>query len=426
MSTAPRGTADAAARPGKPDYYLLLGAQALALVSTGVATVALALLAYRLAGADSGGVLGTALAIKMLTYVSVAPLGTAIAERLPRRSLLIALDLVRAGVVFLLPLVTEVWQIYLLIFVFQAASGIFTPTVQALVTELVPGEKDYAKALARSRLMLELDGAISPALAAGLLLLMSFAGLFGTAVLGFLVSAALILRTVLPPPVRHGARGPISRIRRGLGIFLATPRLRALMALNLAVAVPAAMVTVNTVVLVRADLGLPGREAAVALAVFGLGSVLGALAVPRLLDARSHRAVMLGGSALAAGGLALGALVPGYAGLLGLWALIGFGGGVAATPAGMLLRRSSARDDRPALYAAQFALANAALLLGYLLAGWLGAWIGMPAAFLAMGALAALAVAAAAMAWPRRDMGALAEAEEDARPDAELPRGDHS
>jgi len=55
-------------------YRHLLMAQVIALVGTGLATVALGLLAYDLAGADAGKVLGTALAIKMIAYIGVAPI----------------------------------------------------------------------------------------------------------------------------------------------------------------------------------------------------------------------------------------------------------------------------------------------------------------------------------------------------------------
>ena len=56
--------------PNKRVYYHLFFAQVIALVSTGVATIALALLAYKLAGAEAGAVMGAALAIKMLAYMS--------------------------------------------------------------------------------------------------------------------------------------------------------------------------------------------------------------------------------------------------------------------------------------------------------------------------------------------------------------------
>lgn len=102
-------------------YRHLFAAQVIALLGTGLMTVALGLLAYDLAGADAGAVLGTALAIKMIAYVGVAPVAQAFTDRLPRRSLLVGLDLIRGAVALCLPFVTEIWQIYLLIFVLQAA-----------------------------------------------------------------------------------------------------------------------------------------------------------------------------------------------------------------------------------------------------------------------------------------------------------------
>ncbi len=58
-------------------YRHLFFAQVIALVGTGLATVALGLLAYEIAGADAGAVLGTALAIKMVAYVGIAPIAGA-------------------------------------------------------------------------------------------------------------------------------------------------------------------------------------------------------------------------------------------------------------------------------------------------------------------------------------------------------------
>ncbi|HOU64951.1 MAG TPA: MFS transporter, partial [Thermomonas sp.] len=59
-------------------FRRLFAAQVIALVGTGLATVALALLAYDLAGAHAGEVLGTALAIKMVVYVVLAPVSGAL------------------------------------------------------------------------------------------------------------------------------------------------------------------------------------------------------------------------------------------------------------------------------------------------------------------------------------------------------------
>ena len=265
-------------------YRHLFFAQVIALLGTGLATVALGLLAYDLAGANAGAVLGTALAIKMLAYIGVAPVASAMAERLPRRAVLVALDLVRAAVALVLPFVTQIWQVYVLIFVLQSASAAFTPTFQATIPDVLPEEADYTKALSLSRLAYDLESLVSPMLAALLLTVVSYHSLFGGTVVGFIASAALVVSVVLPIAKMPPKRSIYERTTRGMRIYLATPRLRGLLALNLAVAAGSAMVIVNTVVMVQSQMGLTQTSTAIALACFGAGSMVMALALPRLLD----------------------------------------------------------------------------------------------------------------------------------------------
>ena len=249
-------------------YRHLFAAQVIALIGTGLLTVALGLLAFELAGERAGAVLGTALAIKMIAYVGVAPIVGGFADRLPRRAFLVAMDLVRAGIALLLPFVTEVWQVYVLIFLLQSASAAFTPTFQATIPDLLPEEKDYTRALSLSRLAYDLESLLSPTLAAALLTVIGFHWLFGGTVIGFLASAALVLSVRLPQPTPAVHTGGIyEKTTRGSRIYLATPRLRGLLALNLSVASAGAMVIVNTVVIVRALFGRPESDVAIALAV---------------------------------------------------------------------------------------------------------------------------------------------------------------
>ena len=138
-------------------YRRLFFAQIIALIGTGLTTVALGLLAFDLAGDQAGTVLGTALAIKMVAYIGVAPVAAAFAERLPRRAMLVGLDLTRALVALALPFVTEVWQVYLLIFVLQSASAAFTPTFQATIPDILTDEVQYTKALSLARLAYDLE-----------------------------------------------------------------------------------------------------------------------------------------------------------------------------------------------------------------------------------------------------------------------------
>ncbi len=382
----------------------------MALLGTGLLTVALSLLAYDLAGERAGAVLGTALAIKMIAYVGLAPVAGAIAENLPRKAVLIGADLVRASVSLFLPFIDAVWQIYLLIFILQAASATFTPTFQAVIPDILPDEKDYTKALSLSRLAYDLENLVSPALAGILLSIMSYHWLFGGTVVGFLGSAALVAATLVPAlPQTAKARPFFARLTRGTRIYLATPRLRGLLALNMAAAAAGAFVIVNTVVLVRSGYGAGETQVAQALAAFGGGSMLAALSLPRLLDRLPDRLVMVA-AAFLLGALTLGHAVymfaeglPGWTGFLLAWAASGTLYSAVLTPSGRLLRRSAHAEDRPAVFAAQFALSHACWLITYPLAGWTGETFGWSAAMAILGALALAASALALALWPAGD-----------------------
>lgn len=391
----------------------LFFAQVIALIGTGLATVALGLLAYDIAGADAGAVLGTALAIKMIAYVGVAPVAAAFAERVPRRTMLVCLDLVRAAVALLLPFVTQVWQVYVLIFVLQSASAAFTPTFQATIPDVLPDEKEYTRALSLSRLAYDMESVVSPMLAAALLSVISFHSLFAGTVIGFLASAAFVVSVVLPTAPATEKRGIYERTTRGLRIYLRTPRLRGLLALNLAIASASAMVIVNTVVLVQAKFGLDQRSTAFAMAAFGGGSMIAALLLPNLLDKVPDRKAMLMGASGLVVGLFLGTQVASYGMLLSLWFALGLCYSLTQTPSGRLLRRSSQSGDRPALFAAQFALSHCCWLIAYPLAGWIGARAGLTVSFLVLGAIAAIAVVLAVRLWPSNDPDVIEHTHDD-------------
>ncbi|MGW2250938.1 MFS transporter [Kitasatospora sp. NPDC001660] len=405
-------------------YRHLFTAQVVALVGTGLATVALSLLAYDLAGAGASAVLGTALAIKMVAYVAIAPLAGAIAGRIPRRALMVAMDLTRAGVALTLPFVTQVWEVYVLIFLLQAASAAFTPTFQATIPDLLPAERDYTQALSMSRLAYDLESLFSPALAAFLLTLVPYNWLFAGTTVGFLASAALVVSAALPKPApveRTG--GAYSKAAFGSRLFRATPRLRALLALDLAVAAAGAIVFVNTVVVVREHFHRPAGAVSLALGAYGAGSMLAALLLPRLLARTGDRRVMLPAAfalpAVLAAVTVITAAGPtqwAWAALLGAWALIGAGCSAVLTPGGRLVRRSAADADLPAAFAAQFSLSHGCWLLTYPLAGWLAAGAGLPVTAIVLGAVALAAAIGAAALWPARDPDTLGHLHTDLPP----------
>ena len=386
-------------------YRRLFGAQVIALAGTGLTTIALTLLAYDLAEQNAGAVVGIALALKMVVYVFGAPVITALARRLPRRRLLVALDVLRALSVVGMLFVTEVWHVYLLIVLVNACSAGFTPTFQATIPDVLTDEPTYTRALSLSRIAYELEGLLSPALATALLAFVSYDGLFAANAVAFLCSAALVASTSLP--ASRGAPTAESRRRQitvGTRRYLATPRLRALLAINVAVAAASAMVIVNTVVYVRDAFGRDAGDVAWALGASGAGAMLAALLLPRLLDRVPDRPVMLSGGLLLAAGLALASIVDGFPALLGLWFVLGAGLSTVQTPIGRIVTRSGGPEERPALFAAQFSLSHACWLATYPIAGVLGSAIGLPATASILAGIAATAVLLAAVAWRAEDV----------------------
>ena len=400
------------------DYRQLFSAQIIALFGTGLATVALGLLAYELAGRNAGVVLGTALTIKMVMYVVIAPLAAAYVDRVPRRVFLAALDAVRAAVVLALPFITEVWHIYVLIAVLQSASAAFTPTFQAVIPDIVTKESDYTRALSASQVAYTMESLLSPVLAALALTLMSFNWLFVGTSIGFAASAFLVLSTTVPNARPSAHANAWDRVTSGIKLFAATPRLRGIMAFNLVVAAAGAIVVVNTVNYVRDTLRGTQVDVAWMLAASGGGTLVVALLLPRVLDMVADRTVMTTGAvALVIGATSAVSLsaaeIISSAAIATVWILIGGGMALIVTPTGRVLRRSVDPDALPEVFAAQFSLSHVAWLITYPIAGWIGATSGFTLTWSILASLAVIGSVAAVALWPRQ---AEVEAETGAGP----------
>jgi MFS family permease len=385
-----------------PQFRRLFIAQVLSLFGTGLLTIALALKAFEIGGAAGAGlVLSGVFTVKMLAYVGFAPLAATLGERLPVRPLLAALDIFRLLIALALLTTTATWQIFPLVLVFYLAAAAFTPAMQATVPSLLKDEGDYTAALSLSRAAASLESLLSPLLAAAFLTLASANALFAASALTFALSAGVLAITQLP---NRATNAPGQRFRdrltRGFAIYLATPRLRGLLAANLALSLPLAWILVNSVGFAGAKFGEDGTAFTGLMAAYGIGAIIGALSVPALVRRTTERRVILTG-ALAMGLLPLCIpLITAYPAALALWLLIGLAGSLVLTPGGLLLARSASQSDRPAIFAAQFTLSHAAWLIAYPLAGWLGAALGLVPAFVALGVAGTALTVAAWRIWP--------------------------
>jgi MFS family permease len=388
-------------------FRRLFAAQICSLIGIGLLTVALSLTAYRLGGdAAAGRILGLLLALKMIAYVALAPLAEGLLSGMPRKRSMVWLDLGRMLLLVPMGFAAEGWHIAVLAFVFFALSAGFTPLFQSVIPDVLPDEATYSRALAWSRIAYTLEAVLSPVIAAVLLNIVVGSGLFLVAAVMFAGSILALLLTRFPERAVAARRGPfLRRVSRGMFIYLRTPRLRGLFLLNFALSIAMAWVLVNTVGYAGARLGDAEHFFPILMAFYGLGAALGAFFVPRMVEGIGERRTMASGTfAFAAVGLCFASLhaVP-FAVLAGVWTCFGASSSLVLTPGGLVIARSAAREDRAAVFAAQFSLSHAGWLVAYPAAGFLVGWISLEAALFLLSLLCAGVTLTALRVWPAND-----------------------
>ena len=101
-------------------------------------TVAFMALALELTGSPPA--VGGVLVLRMLPGALGGPLAARAVRRWDRRRTMLAMDLVRAGIIAAVPLVRAIWWVYAGAFLLEVASLVFLPPRDASIPELVEGE----------------------------------------------------------------------------------------------------------------------------------------------------------------------------------------------------------------------------------------------------------------------------------------------
>src|SRR5882672_5467178 len=206
------------------DFRLLFGAQIVSLLGSGVTTVGLALFAYQITGgASATAVIGNALTLRILAFLLFSQPAGVIADRVSRKKILIAADLLRFSLLALFPFITAVWQIYALIFAINAVTAFFTPTFEASIPE-VAGNEQYVQALSYSRVAVDVEAVAGPAVAGLLVALLGLRWVFWFDAFTYLVSALLVAAAVIPHVKRKLAkislRSFLTELTTGTSILL--------------------------------------------------------------------------------------------------------------------------------------------------------------------------------------------------------------
>jgi MFS family permease len=236
-------------------FVYLWAGQGASFIGDAVSMVAVVVLVAELTGSASavGGVL-----LAQLLPTLASPAFGVLADRLDRRMVLVACDLLRAALVAALIFAESLPVVYVLVFLLGAARTLFNPTVRAAFPSVV-GESDLTRANSLISGTFSTSIMVGPALGGVLVASVGVEAAFALDAATFLLSAALLSRIPLPRPQREGQGAFARELRAGLS-YLAGSR------------VPLAIVAGAFLTVVTANATVPA-EIFLARDVFGAGNV---------------------------------------------------------------------------------------------------------------------------------------------------------
>jgi hypothetical protein len=203
------------------EYRVFFLGQAVSLLGDGMVNVALAFAVLDLTGSASE--LGLVLAARMLPLVGFLLAGGVMADRLPRRTVMIAADLVRVAsqgaiAALLIAGVAEVWQLAALSAVTGSATAFFNPASTGLMPAVVSTER-LQQANALRGLAMAAGQIAGPALA-GVLVAGAGAGwALAVDAATFAVSVAFLVRLRVPVMERLAVRSLLADLSEGWDTF---------------------------------------------------------------------------------------------------------------------------------------------------------------------------------------------------------------
>jgi MFS family permease len=378
----------------------LQAAWAVMIAASWAYTVAIAVLAYDAGGAAT---VGLAVALRSLPALVGAPVTALVADRLSRRAALVASGAVTALALAASAALAALGAPPVGVFALGALVALATMVFRQAQSALLPRlAEDDAQLTAANAATTTIEGAgmiAGPALGGTLVALSSVPAVLGLTAVAALIAAAVAAAVAAPaerPEPAAVARGPLAAARATARAMTAAPPVRLVFALLFAQTVVSGAFNVLVVVCAIELVDL-GREGVGALtAAYGLGGLLGGLAViGRTARADLTRWLWVGLVLWGVPLVALG-LVPGPALALALVAAVGFGNTLFDVASVTLLQRVVPDGLLARTFGALETVVVVGLGVGALLAPVAVEELGIRAALVAAGALLPLLVLAAA------------------------------
>jgi MFS family permease len=371
------------------DFRLLFLASLGSSIGTWLAFVALVVDVYDRTG--SAAWVSALLVVEFAPIVVIGLLIGPLIDRLPRRRVLIAADLARAGVFCALPFTTSVLQIILLALVAGIATSFFQPAVYAGLPSLVE-EDDLTRANGLLQSAMNLTNALGPVLGGLLVAWASPAPAYWFNAASFVLSATLVygIRRNLEEG-KAESQGHWHDLVEGLALLRTSRPLRAVVVTWCVAMAASAGISVSEIVLAKDVFDAGGWGYGLMLSAMGAGLVLGGLWAAEWVDQHGVRGPYVGSIAVMAAGIAGVAVAPNVWVAAGLLVLAGLGNGVALVCNAVLVQRGVPDRARGRAFTVAMSLSYAALGLGMIAAGPLTAGIGAREVWVVAGVLLAVA-----------------------------------
>src|SRR5512143_2309726 len=211
------------------NFSLMWTGQLVSTIGSALTSLAASILVYRVTG-------GSALSVGLMLMATAAPsllvglVAGVFVDRFDRRRIMIAADLLRAGLVFLIPFVALaniVW-LYVIVMLASAIGQFFDPAYESVLPEAAPDEE---LAAANSLMAISSFGSTAIGFAASGLIAANYpiAYAFYLDALSFLISAACIFFIrVKKPETTEATTVPVvlKNLRAGIDYLVKSPTLR--------------------------------------------------------------------------------------------------------------------------------------------------------------------------------------------------------
>jgi MFS family permease len=387
---------------GSRDFRLFFAGQLVSLVGTWMQSVAQSWLVLELT--NSPFRLGLVGSLQFAPVLVLSFFAGAMADRLPKRRLLIATQSVMCAQALLLAALVhrghvQYWHVAVMAVVYGVANTVDMPTRQSFVAEMV-GRGALRSAIALNSAMFNGARVIGPALAGLVIARWGTALAFFVNGLSFLaVIAALVVLRADGAPRAASGRSLRHEIAEGVRYALRTPRIA--LALSLVMAVSAFFFNYNTLVplLARDVLHQDAHGFGLLMTSVGLGAVAGAVGLASLGTERPPTQVLIA-SALALGVvMMLTAGVSRFGVAVALLAIMGFCGMLFMTGANTTVQLTVPDDLRGRVMSLHTLMFAGMTPFGALLVGSVTGALGPRAGFVVTGACGTAAVIAVTLWW---------------------------